>query len=54
MSDRPCNFCEFERIKRQNPNAVVTTEIDDRWTRVLVDGERLGVWFLELPERCAC
>lgn len=54
MSDRRCNYCELEAIKRRSPGKTVTTEIDDGWTRVLVDGERLGVWFLELPAQCAC
>lgn len=63
MSDRPCNYCHFQDIKRRARRdrlVVVKVKRPDGWTDVRVkrpgargDG-RFLVSFAELTETCVC
>lgn len=67
VSDRPCNFCEWQRLKHKyrgrGPRLVTDPLVDERTGRVafaggvrvvLKDGTDLGHWFAEVPDRCCC
>jgi hypothetical protein len=58
MSNRQCNKCVFEQLKKAHPNSSIETkkkplEHFPRGIDVYVDGKWL-IWFAELPSKCEC
>ena len=50
-----CNRCTLEAVKRRERGKRVTTKRDEHgWLRVHVDGEPIGISFLELTDHCVC
>lgn len=50
-----CNRCKLDDIKRRHSGSVVTLTRDEHgWFRVRVDGEPIGVSFLQVTEGCVC
>lgn len=62
MSDRPCNFCDFERLKREakKKHRKVRAVPDAGWMRVQEaeigtdNWTDRGISYLELPSKCKC
>ncbi len=67
MSDRPCNFCDWQQMKRRGCRRATKADRERLWDKdeefddafgpgVLIvnkDGE-FACWFMELPDHCCC
>lgn len=55
MSNRACNYCVFQLIKKsaEKEGKTVKTESKDGGVDVFVDG-KWRCWFMELPDSCRC
>ncbi len=65
MSSRPCNYCEYQVVKRkaERDQRKVTSKtgmygedcilLDAEGTSIFLDG-KFAVWYMLLPERCEC
>ncbi len=55
-----CNYCTLRRYERKYGKDRVTTRLEElmpgreTWTRILVDGEPIGVLLQVVPDHCAC
>lgn len=65
MSDRPCNYCIFQEIKKRFPGQKVElrdADFDDikeynnghPGHDVYVDGVSLDIWFMAIGDHCEC
>lgn len=54
--ENTCNLCDFQRRKRAAEKAGKKLELkpEPLGMRVWVDGEPVGIWYMEVPEKCAC
>ena len=49
-----CNYCNLQRIKRDNPEKEVILKQDRGMLRVYIDDEPQGWWFMAMSEHCVC
>lgn len=55
MSNRLCNFCDFQRIKAKNPGKKVELRQDHySMFQVYIDDQAQPIWYLAVSDKCAC
>ena len=68
MSDRPCNYCTFQQMKRTGHHIANPKQREDLWDAemrkenlptgdgvVVVNKQgEFASWFMELPSHCCC
>ncbi len=67
MSDRPCNFCDWQRMKEEGCRRATKADRTRLWEEdkefddafgpgVLVVNKagEFACWFMELPSHCCC
>lgn len=56
MSDRPCNFCILQQMKKKHGEDKVEVRFDPqkRMMQVWVKGQPSGMWFGRVGDKCAC
>jgi hypothetical protein len=56
MSDRPCNFCILQEMKKKHGEENVQVKYDPKMKmdQVWVKGHPTGTWFMFVGKSCAC
>ena len=69
MSDRPCNFCDWQRMEQRGCRRATAAERKQLWEEeedeafnqafdsgvVIVDKDgKFACWFMALPDHCCC